>query len=289
LLNDPSNQSSLVPLLEVRNLSLSTTSRGKTHNIVSNVSFSLSRGETLAIVGESGSGKTLTALSLLGLLPPAIKPTAGHIRFGDAEIAAGSQDFSHIRGRKAVMIFQDAVSSLNPVFRVGTQMDDVLKTHRAVSQRERREIALMLLRRAGLTDPERVYRAYPHELSGGMAQRVMIAMALSCRSQILIADEPTTALDVTTQVQIISLIRTLQKEERFALLIISHDLKIVTALADRVLVMHQGRFVETGTPSELMGNAQSPHTRKLVDAVFQLPENVIEVVENEPSKTSLKR
>jgi len=283
LLNDLSNQPSGGALLEVTNLSLSTSGYGKAHDLVSMLSLSLSRGETGAIVGESGSGKTLTALSLLGLLPPAIKQTAGTIRFRDAGIAGNQQDFSRIRGREAVMIFQDAISALNPTFRVGTQIDDILKARRTASQKERKEIALMLLQRTGLNDPERVYRAYPHELSGGMAQRVMIAMALGCRPKLLIADEPTTALDVTTQVQIISLIRELQQEEHFALLMISHDLKVVASLADRVLVMHQGRLVETGQPADLMQNARNPHTKKLVEAAFQLPNNGIEVVENDPS------
>ncbi len=261
------------PFLDVKNLTLTAHHDGESQVLVNDVSFSLMAHETLAIVGQSGSGKTLTALALLGLLPAEIVQTFASIRLGNLEIRNSERDrFGAIRGRGTAMIFQDPVSALNPTFRIGLQMDDIMKRHRLeLTREERRSVALSLLHRTGLAEAERVYCAYPHELSGGMAQRVMIAMALSCKPRLLIADEATTSLDVTTQAQILTLLRTLREEEKFALLLITHDLRIVEAMADRVLVLHAGRVVEEGTVSAVFRSAQSPHTQKLLRAVFRVP------------------
>jgi ABC-type glutathione transport system ATPase component len=232
-------------LLTVTNLTIQAKKRGEAATLVSDVSFRVSAGKTLALTGESGSGKTLTSLALVGLLPETVHQSSGEIRFNGKVLSqTGKHRFSSVRGAEIAMIFQEPLAALNPVFRVGHQIEDVVQTHRHLPSRLAREYALELLRQVDLQEPVKVHNAYPHQLSGGMAQRVMIAMALSCGPGLIIADEPTTALDVLTQGKILSLISELQKAYEFALLLISHDKNVVAQMADSIIEMDAGKIVE---------------------------------------------
>ncbi len=255
------------PLLQVRNLTLQIDHPGGTVTPVNAVSFFVHPGETLAMVGESGSGKTMSALALLDLLPPGGRISGGEIfwqgeKWADPEI----NRLAKLRGRHVAIIFQDALSALNPVFRIGTQMVDILQRHFSHSRKTARSLARSLLAQVGLADPHRVFGAYPHQLSGGMAQRVMIAIALSCRPRLVIADEPTTALDISTQFHILNLLRKMQHQHRFALLLISHDISIVAAMADRVAVMRHGKIVEQGECRRILTKPGHFYTQELLAA-----------------------
>ncbi|HEX2162204.1 MAG TPA: ABC transporter ATP-binding protein [Thermoleophilaceae bacterium] len=259
------------PLLSVRDLSVAFEGERGTLRAVDGLSLDLAPGEVLALVGESGSGKSVTALSLIGLLRAPGARIAGSARYGGSElIGAPERELRRLRGEELAMVFQDPLSSLNPVLRVADQVAEQVLAHRDVSAREARERAVALLRRVGIPEPERRADAYPHELSGGMRQRVMIAMALSCDPRILIADEPTTALDVTVQAQILELIRALRAETGAGVLLITHDFGVVAELADRVAVMHEGRIVEQGVVEDVFERPESPHTRRLLAAVPRL-------------------
>jgi microcin C transport system ATP-binding protein len=251
-------------LLEVRDLSVAFGG----NTVVDRVSFEVAKGETLALVGESGSGKSVTALSVLQLLP---YPLAGHpsgsIKLDGGELlGAPDATLRKIRGSRISMIFQEPMTSLNPLHRVERQITEAMKLHRRVSDRDARNRALELLRLVGIDDAERRLKAFPHELSGGQRQRVMIAMALANDPDLLIADEPTTALDVTVQAQILKLLRDLQARLGMAILLITHDLGIVRHFADRVAVMQKGRIVEAKTPEALFKNPEHPYTRMLLAA-----------------------
>lgn len=260
------------PLLRVRDLTLSIDGSNGESRLVQNVRFDLYAGETLALVGESGSGKTLTALALLGLLPQNIRMTAGEIWFREHRFASPEHHREHaLRGRHIAMIFQDPISALNPVFRVGRQISDVVRTHLRLSPQEARNRATDLLAQVGFRDPGSIYAAYPHQLSGGMAQRVMIAMALSCDPEIVIADEPTSALDVDSQAQVLHLIGQLQRRRGFALLLITHDIGVVLDVTDFVAVMHRGKIIEYGESSELSAAPRHPYTRRYLSSVLALP------------------
>lgn len=254
------------PLLNVENLSIATTASSSPHLLVENVSFRIDAGDAVALVGESGSGKTLTALSLVGLLPPAVRMVAGTLTFA-GQALAGKHAFVRIRGRKIAMIFQDPVAALNPVFRVGKQLSDTIRTHQKMSRKQAQESIRQLFEKVQLRNPDRIYRSYPHQLSGGMAQRVMIAMALSCSPRLIIADEPTTALDVTTQFQILQQIKALQKEMHFALLLISHDMHVVAHLTDHIMIMEKGQIIERGATAEVFRQPREVHTKQLLDSV----------------------
>lgn len=248
------NTSASLPtlLLSVSNLTIQSGKKGATNTLVDDVSFSLEAGKTLALTGESGSGKTITSLALLGLLPETLLQPRGEIRFkGHVLSHRGKHRFAQVRGEKIAMIFQEPLASLNPVFRIGDQITDVLKTHLRLSFESARERVLMLFDQVDLDDPGRIFSAYPHQLSGGMAQRVMIAMALSCNPELIIADEPTTALDVLTQIKILDLITKLQKVHEFALLLISHDTDVAARMADSILRMDAGRIVKTDQQCEV--------------------------------------
>ncbi len=209
----------------------------------------------------------MTALALLGLLPAAAQQCSGEICFGNRRLSPDQPgSFARVRGREIAMIFQDAAAALNPVFRVGHQIDDVIRQHLRLSRRLVRRRTHSMLAQVGFDDPQRVYRAYPHQLSGGMAQRVMIAMAMSCNPRLLIADEPTTALDVTVQSRILSLIAQLQARHGFALLLVSHDIGVVARLADEILVMRAGKMVEVGAARDLLANPKHAYTRRLVQS-----------------------
>lgn len=253
-------------LLEVHNLSISFGDKP----VVDHLSFVLSAGKTLAIVGESGSGKSLTALSLLGLLPKEARIEVEQMAFKTPERIFQLQqntakDWQQIRGKAIGMIFQEPMTSLNPLQRCGQQIDEVLKQHFGLSAAQARERSLEWLQKVKIQDPERIYRAYPHEISGGQKQRVMIAMAMCCNPALLLADEPTTALDATVQKEIILLMRELQQEFNTAILFISHDLSLVADFADEVMVMQNGLLVEQGSSTDIFEQPQAAYTKALLN------------------------
>jgi peptide/nickel transport system ATP-binding protein len=259
------------PLLSVRDLAVSFAAEEGATRAVDGVSLDLAAGEVLALVGESGCGKSVTALTLMGLLGAANATVTGSARYGDVElIGAPEAQLRRLRGEQLAMIFQDPLSSLNPVLRIGDQVAEQIRAHREVSRAAAHAEAVELLGRVGLPDPAARARSYPHELSGGMRQRTMIAMALSCGPRVLIADEPTTALDVTVQAQILDLIRDLRAETGAGVLLITHDFGVVAELADRVAVMDVGRIVERGTVEEVFERPRDEHTRRLLAAVPRL-------------------
>ena len=255
------------PLLEVCNLSVSLAGSAGPLPVVRSISFTVDRGRTLCLVGESGCGKSMTALALLRLLPEKAVLT-GSILFEDTELTRASESFMRsLRGQRLAMIFQEPMTALNPVIRVGEQVAEVLILHRRLSHREALERAVELFRQVGIPAPERRVLEYPHQLSGGMRQRVIIAMALACEPALLLADEPTTALDVTIQGQILSLLRTLSKDHGMGLLLITHDLGVVAEMADEVGVMYAGELVEKAPVGALFASPLHPYTRGLMLSV----------------------
>ena len=253
-------------LLEVQNLTI----RFGANTVVDGLSFALPKGKTLAIVGESGSGKSMTALALLGLLPTEAQLSVKQLHFqpsiGQSFQLQNCQakDWQQIRGKAIGMIFQEPMTSLNPLQRCGQQIDEVLRLHLGLNAQQAHQRSLEWLGKVKIQDPERIYRSYPHEISGGQKQRVMIAMAMCCNPSLLLADEPTTALDATVQKDIILLMRELQQEFNTAILFISHDLSLVEGLADQVLVMQLGKLVEKGSRQEIFEQAQAPYTKALL-------------------------
>jgi peptide/nickel transport system ATP-binding protein len=259
-------------LLEIRNLVTEFRSGGNVVRAVDNVSFSVARGETLGIVGESGCGKSVTSLSIMRLLPsPPGRVAAGEIRFDGRDILPLPEGaMRKIRGNDIAMIFQEPMTSLNPVHTVGEQIIETIQLHRTMSRTEARSRALDMLRLVRIPSPETRIDDYPHQLSGGMRQRVMIAMALACDPKILIADEPTTALDVTIQAQILDLMRDLRTRTGAAIVLITHDLGVVAELAHRVLVMYAGSVVEEAPVEALFGDPQHPYTLGLLGSIPKL-------------------
>jgi len=230
-------------------------------HVLDGVDFQVEDGEILGIVGESGSGKTMTALSVTGLLPPAAKIPSGEVLFrGSNLLALSRRQMNRVRGEQIAMIFQSPRASLNPLYRVETTLAQVLRTHRNLRGKSARRVALELLVDVGLPDPPRILRQYPHQLSGGMCQRVMIAYALASNPSLLIADEPTTALDVTVQLQIIQLLSRLRKEHGLTLILITHNLSVIAELCDRVTVMYLGKIVEEGPVLEIFDRPRHPYT-----------------------------
>jgi oligopeptide transport system ATP-binding protein len=257
-------------LLEVRNLKTSFKVLDGIVPAVDNISFSLKRGETLGIVGESGSGKSVTALTIMRLLeiPPAFIDPSSEVWFDGREILGIPLDeVRKIRGNDMAMIFQEPLTSLNPVFTVGDQIAEQVVNHKKVSKRAAMDRAIESLQLVGIPSPERRVKQYPHEMSGGMRQRVMIAMALSCEPKLLIADEPTTALDVTIQAQILELLKTIQDRTDSALLLITHDLGVVAEMVDDVIVMYTGEIVEQGTVEEVLIEPRAPYTMGLIESI----------------------
>jgi microcin C transport system ATP-binding protein len=256
------------PLLAVRDLAVSFAVDGGEARAVRGVSFAIERGETVALVGESGSGKTVTALSIVQLLPyPKARHPAGSIRFQDRELlGAPEAELQRVRGDRIAMIFQEPMTSLNPLHTIDKQVNESLRVHRGLSRAAARARTLELLRLVGLPEAERRLDAYPHQLSGGQRQRVMIAMALANEPDLLIADEPTTALDVTIQAQILALLRELQAKFGMALLLITHDLAVVRKMAERVCVMREGAIVEAGAVLEVFERPRHPYTQRLLAA-----------------------
>jgi oligopeptide/dipeptide ABC transporter ATP-binding protein len=256
-------------LLEIRDLRTYFELRRDTVKAVDGVSFALSPGEIVGVVGESGSGKSVTMLSMLGLIQPPGRIVSGEAIFEGRDLLKLSERELNqtVRGKKISIIFQNPVSCLNPVLRVSTQITRVYRTHKPVSARQARERALEFLKLAQIPDPERVMNAYPHQLSGGMAQRVMIAMALICEPNLLIADEPTTGLDVTVQGQILNLMRDLRDKTEAAQLLITHDLGVVAETCDRIIIMYCGKIMEIGTAEEIFRDPLHPYTAALLRSV----------------------
>jgi oligopeptide transport system ATP-binding protein len=256
-------------MLSVRDLSVRFDTPHGSVRAVDGVSFELHEGETLGLVGESGSGKSVTNLALLGLVPsPPGVVEAREVRFGERDLATlPPAELRRIRGNEIAMIFQDPMTSLNPLLTVGRQLTEVLEEHRGLSRSEARTLCARGLGDVGIPEPEARLDAWPHELSGGMRQRVMIAMALLCRPRVLIADEPTTALDVTIQAQILELLADLQERHGTAIVLITHDLGVVAGMADRVHVMYAGRLVEAARTDDLFGRPLHPYTEGLLASV----------------------
>jgi peptide/nickel transport system ATP-binding protein len=263
-------------MLEVSNLSVAFKGDSDFIPVTKGVTFSLAPGATLGIVGESGSGKSVSSLALMGLLPQrSARVTADRLSFeGRDLLKIGPKEWRGLRGKDIAMVFQDPMTSLNPLMRCGEQIAEAIRFHQGKGRAEARTAAVGLLDRMGIPDPDRRADAYPFELSGGMRQRVMIAMALSCRPKLLIADEPTTALDVTIQAQILKLIRDLQQEYGMALMLITHDLGVVRDMVEELLVMYAGRVVETGKAADVLARPTHPYTLGLLRSIPSLDRKV---------------
>ncbi len=262
------------PLLQVENLSVEFHTDEGVVRAVQEVSFSLYRGQTLALVGESGCGKTVTSLAVMGLVPrPPGRITGGRVLLQGTDLLRLSpRQLQHVRGRRVAMVFQDPMTALNPFLTIGEQLTESMRYHLGLSARQARHRAGELLERVGIPGAGRRLGDYPHQFSGGMRQRVVIAMALACRPQMVIADEPTTALDVTIQAQILDLLRTLQQEEQLAVLLITHDLGVVADMSHHVAVMYAGRIVEQAPTEEIFARPRHPYTHGLLGSVPRLDE-----------------
>ncbi|KRP96306.1 peptide ABC transporter ATP-binding protein [Bradyrhizobium yuanmingense] len=281
------------PLLSVENLSITLNTRGAPVPLVRNVSFAIDPGETLCLVGESGCGKSLTALSIIGLLNRSVMQVgSGRILFeGRDLVTLGAEELRKLRGDRLAMVFQEPMTSLNPLLRVGEQIAEVIVEHRGVSEADARRQAVGLLDLVRIPDARRRASEFPHQLSGGMRQRVMIAMALALRPALLIADEPTTALDVTIQAQVLTLIDDLRREFGTSVLLITHDLGVVAEMADRVVVLYAGSIVEQAGVNGIFDAAAHPYTRGLLGAIGQLNsgtrDRLAEIPGSVPSPVSL--
>ncbi|WP_096552590.1 ABC transporter ATP-binding protein [Ureibacillus thermosphaericus] len=253
-------------MLRTTNLKVGYTIEKQQVSIVNGVSFELEKGKTLGIVGESGCGKSMTSYSLLGLLPKGIEIQSGSIEIDNKQVNIKSEkEWRSLRGKKIALIFQEPMSSLNPVYKIGDQIIEMIRSHhKKTTKKEAREKALEMLNLVGIPRPDKVIDEYPHQLSGGMRQRVMIAIALSCNPEILIADEPTTALDVTIQAQILELMKELQQKLEMSIILITHDLGVVAEMCEKVIVMYAGEVVEEATVTDLFDNPKHPYTKGLL-------------------------
>jgi len=256
------------PAVTIKDLKIALPAGGDRPYAVDGVSFDLTPGEIVCVVGESGSGKSMCAHALMGLLPGNVTTEAGEIVFEGRNLLTRDENaWQDIRGRRIAMVFQEPMTALNPLMRIGDQIAEVFEAHGLLTPRQRKQKAIDLAREIGLPDPERIVRAYPHQLSGGQRQRAMIAMALALEPAVLVADEPTTALDVTTQAQILKLIRDLQRNRNMAVLFITHDFGVVADIADRIVVLRHGKVVEHGTAQDVLSRPQHEYTRALLAAV----------------------
>lgn len=259
------NPGAAVPLLDVRDLALEFRTRGGTVRALERVHLQIGKGEIVGLVGESGSGKSVLSYALLGISDRAARITAGSAVFGGIDLLRATRaELADLRGREIAMIFQNPRTALNPIRTVGRQIEDVLRRHAAVRRVDLAARAVQALREVAISDPERRHAAYPFELSGGMCQRVMIAIALACRPQLLIADEPTTGLDVTTQAEVMNLVVALARDRRMATLLITHDLGLAAEYCDRIVVMHAGHVVESAATDRLFKQPRHPYTAKLI-------------------------
>ncbi len=262
-------------MLKVTNLSILFKADKVMTEVVHNINFDIGQNEIVGLVGESGSGKSVTSLAILGLLPTKTSKTKGHILFQDSDLTALSKrDFQKIRGFKIAMIFQDPMSALNPSLTCGYQVQEMLLEHQICAKKDNKDAVINLFKKVKLPRPEQIFNQYPHQISGGQKQRVIIAMAIACKPQLLIADEPTTALDVTVQKEIILLLKALQGETKMSILFISHDLTLVSEIANRVIVMQNGHIVEQNTTKEIFNNPQNIYTKSLLNARPSLTERL---------------
>lgn len=258
----------MTALLDVKNLSIDLKIPAGTLHAVRNVSFSVQKGKTLSLVGESGCGKSMTALAIMDILPRSATYTADVLRFSGQDLMGlGEKKMSRIRGAQMSMIFQEPMTSLDPCYTIGDQLTEALREHKDVSRKDARDRAVFLLDKVGITGAASRLKQYPHQLSGGLRQRIMIAMGLMCGPSLIIADEPTTALDVTIQAQILGLLAALQKEFNMGMILITHDLGVVARIADDVAVMYCGEVVETGTITEIFDDPLHPYTRGLMECI----------------------
>jgi peptide/nickel transport system ATP-binding protein len=271
-----------VPLLRVQKLSLEFRTRSGTVHALDDVSVDVGKGETVGIVGESGSGKSVLAFACLRILDPAARITSGSIAFGGLDVLAATEaTLQEVRGREIAMIFQNPRTALNPIRRVGRQLEDVLRTHTGTPAAQLRGKAVELLAQVRIPDPERRYGAYPFELSGGQCQRVMIAIALACNPSLLIADEPTTGLDVTTQAATMALVREMARARHMACILITHDLALASEYCDRIVVMHAGHVVESAPTASLFGRPLHPYTARLI-ASTPRPDGSVDALDSIP-------
>ncbi len=276
-----------LPVLDVRGLRTVFRTRGGEVHAVNSVSFHLKRGEVLGVVGESGSGKSVTMMSLIGLLPsPPAEIRGGQVMLGDRDLLKiDAESLRQVRGAKVGFVFQDPMTSLNPVFTVGMQIMEPLREHMGMDKARAEARAVELLELVGIPDAKKRLKSYPHQFSGGMRQRVMIAIALACNPDVLIADEPTTALDVTIQAQILELVKELRQKLGMAIIWITHDLGVIANIADRVMVMYGGQVVEHGPVKELFGFPRHPYTRALLKTIPSITgarEARLQVIEGQP-------
>ncbi|MCP4604008.1 MAG: ABC transporter ATP-binding protein [Proteobacteria bacterium] len=256
------------PILSIRDLSVVIDDDSGMRTAIDDFSLNIARGQTLALVGESGSGKSLTAMATLRILPtPPARVKSGSIIFDGIDLLTISErEMQRLRGDRIAMIFQEPVTSLNPLMQVGKQIVEAIRLHQGLDKRNAREQVLALMEMVGISDPKRSYGSYPHQLSGGIRQRVIIAMALACRPELLLADEPTSALDTTVQAQIVDLLSRLIRDLGMSVLLITHDLGVVAAMADRVVVVHEGRVVEEGSTRDILKSPLHPYTQALLAA-----------------------
>ncbi len=270
-------------ILEIKNLNLSFVSKGKEYQALHNINLELKKGEMLALVGESGCGKTITAMSVLRLLAPNAKITSGEIIYeGKNLLELPEKEMQKIRGREIALVPQDPMTSLNPLYTVGSQLLEIIETHQNLKGEEAEKIAVDVLNQVRIPNAKDRLKAYPHEFSGGMRQRVIIAMAIACKSKIIIADEPTTALDVTVQAQIMDLMKEIQKDLGTSFIFISHDFGLVYEAAESTAVMYAGHVVENSTSKELFKNPQHPYTQALLRTLPDFNSTKLEAIEGQP-------
>ena len=270
-------------ILEVKNLNLGFDLSDGFCQAIYGVSFDLEKGETLAIVGESGCGKTISTMSILQLLPETARITGGEILYNNNNLLGFNQkQMQKIRGKKIALIPQDPMTSLNPLYTIGNQLLEIIELHQGLRGKEAFDIAVEALERVKIPDAREKMKAYPHEFSGGMKQRVIIAMALACNAEVIIADEPTTALDVTVQAQIMEILREVKSKYNLSLILITHDLGIVAENADKIAVMYAGRIVEYASKDELFNNPKHPYTRALLNVILDINTTDVKTIEGQP-------
>ena len=270
-------------VLEVKNLNIGFNLSDGFLQAVYDVSFSLKKGEILAIVGESGCGKTLSTMSVLQLLPETASIKSGEIFYkGENLLKFSQKQMQQIRGKKIALIPQDPMTSLNPLYTIGNQLLEIIELHQGLKGKEAWDVAVKALERVKIPDAEQKMKSYPHEFSGGMKQRVIIAMALTCNAEIIIADEPTTALDVTVQAQIMEILREIKKQDDISIILITHDLGVVAQNADRVVVMYAGHVVENADVDVIFNNPKHPYTKALLDVVLDVNTSKIKTINGQP-------